>query len=69
MFAILVLAMIGGLFVADNQEFLKTVEKEVNEGAKWHYVGPTPIDTKAKQIPLQVEKNDPYILWKLKKEK
>jgi len=69
MFAILVLAMIGGLFVADNQEFLKTVEKEVNEGATWHYVGPTPIDIKAKQIPLQVEKNDPYILWKLKKEK
>jgi len=69
MFAILVLAMIGGLFVADNQEFLKTVEKEVNEGATWYYVGPTPIDTKAKQIPLQVEKNDPYILWKLKKEK
>jgi len=69
MFAILVLAMIGGLFVADNQEFLKTVEKEVNEGATWHYVGLMPIDTKAKQIPLQVEKNDPYILWKLKKEK
>jgi len=67
MFVLLALTLAGGLFVIDNQEFLKTVEKEINEGATWHYVGPTPIDPNAKQISLQAGNNEPFILWKLKK--
>jgi len=55
------------LFLAGNEEFFTTVEKERNEGAKWHYVGKQPLDPKAKALPLQVDGEEPYILWKLKK--
>ncbi len=59
--------LIGFLFLADNKEFFDTVEKQRAEGYTWHYVGETPLDPNAKSIPLQVEGEDPYILWKLKK--
>ena len=63
-----VIALFGAVFCADNQEFLETVNKEKAEGYEWHYVGVTPPDPKAKSVPLQVEGQDPYILWKLKKD-
>jgi hypothetical protein len=28
-----------GLFMFDNQEFFKTVEKNIEDGMSWHYVG------------------------------
>tara|TARA_Y100000310_G_scaffold303520_1_gene341911 strand:- start:46 stop:255 length:210 start_codon:yes stop_codon:yes gene_type:complete len=64
---VFVIALFGALFCADNKEFLDTVKKEKAEGYEWHYVGQTDLDPKAKSVPLQVEGNDPYILWKLKK--
>ena len=64
---ILVIALFSGLFVADNKEFLDQVEKQVNEGYEWNYVGKQSLDPSAKSIPLQVEGEEPYIFWKLKK--
>ena len=64
---VFVVALFGALFCTDNKEFLETVKKEKAEGYEWHYVGVTGLDPKAKSIPLQVEPNEPYILWKLKK--
>ena len=64
---VFVIALIGALFCADNQDFLKTVKKERAAGHEWHYIGPTDLDPTAKSIPLQVEGHDPYVLWKLKK--
>ena len=64
---ILVIALFSGLFVADNKEFFDQVEKEVNEGYEWHYVGKQSLDPSAKSISAQVEGEEPYIFWKLKK--
>ena len=64
---ILVIALFSGLFVADNKEFFDQVEKEVNEGYEWNYVGKQSLDPSAKSISAQVEGEEPYIFWKLKK--
>ena len=64
---ILVIALFSGLFVADNKEFLDQVEKQVNEGYEWNYVGKQSLDPSAKSISAQVEGEEPYIFWKLKK--
>ena len=68
----LVLALFGGLFAADNQEFFDQVAKERAMGAEWHYVGKQPLDPTAKSIPGQIcdpdtgKCEEPYIIWKLK---
>ncbi len=64
---ILVIALFSGLFVTDNKEFFDQVEKEVNEGYEWNYVGKQSLDPSAKSISAQVEGEEPYIFWKLKK--
>lgn len=64
---ILVIALFSGLFAVDNQEFFDQVEKEVNEGYEWNYVGKQSLDPSAKSISAQVEGEEPYIFWKLKK--
>ena len=64
---LLVLALFGGLSVADNKEFFDQVAKERAMGAEWHYVGSQSLDPSAKSISLQVEGEEPYIVWKLKK--
>ena len=68
---LLVLGLFSGLFVADNQEFFEQVEKDIEAGAEWHYVGKQPLDPTAKSIPAQIcDDNgcgEPYIIWKLKK--
>ena len=63
----IVLAIIPFLFYASNEEFFTTAEKEIKKGATWHYVGKQSLDLKAKSLPLQVEGEEPFILWKLKK--
>jgi|TARA_R110001583_G_scaffold35079_3_gene117165 hypothetical protein len=65
MFALLLL--IVPLFVVQNSEAIQTFEKQVTEGYEWHYVGPQPLDPKDKNISLQVQGSDPYIIFKLKK--
>ena len=64
---ILVIALFSGLLAVDNQEFFDQAEKEINDGYEWHYVGKQSLDPSAKSIPLQVEGEEPYIIWKLKK--
>ena len=70
---LLVLALFGGLSVADNKEFFDQVAKERAMGAERHYVGKQPLDPTAKSIPGQIcdletgECEEPYIIWKLKK--
>ena len=54
------------------QDFFNKVDSEINQGAKWHYVGKQSIDPNAKSIPLQLIVNgqpvgDLFILWKLEK--
>lgn len=66
--AIAILLVMSTLFVVDNKEFFDQAVKEMKEGAKWHYVGKQPLDPTAKSIPGQVEGEEPYIIWKLKKD-
>lgn len=51
------------LFFATNQDYFQQVEKDIDNGATWHYVGQQEIDSKAKSLAI----DDKYILWKLKK--
>jgi hypothetical protein len=55
-----------------HHEFFYTVGKELDQGAKWHYVGRQPVDPNAKSLPMQWTVNgnnigEPFIAWKLKK--
>jgi hypothetical protein len=56
---IIIPALVFGIV---NAEFFDTIDKETRAGAKWHHVGETPIDPKAKSIALGGK-----IYWKLKK--
>ena len=71
LFAIVV--SLGTMFVSDDtKEFFKTAFEEMEQGAKWHYVGMQSLDPTAKSIPGQLcepetgKCGDPYIIWKLK---
>tara|TARA_R100000234_G_C4981713_1_gene171242 strand:+ start:1025 stop:1225 length:201 start_codon:yes stop_codon:yes gene_type:complete len=56
------------LFVGGHIDFFKQAHKEILDGAKWHYVGYTPIDSTAKSIPLEnTITSEKHIIWKLKK--
>ena len=41
----------------------------MEDGYTWHYVGATEPNPELPSLTLQVEGYDPYILWKLKKDK
>jgi len=64
---------LGTMLVSDDaKEFFKTALEEMEQGAKWHYVGMQSLDPTAKSIPGQLcepetgKCGDPYIIWKLK---
>tara|TARA_B100001758_G_C18316774_1_gene560943 strand:+ start:142 stop:348 length:207 start_codon:yes stop_codon:yes gene_type:complete len=65
--AVALLIILSTLFMVDNKEFIDQAIKEMKDGAEWHYVGPQSLDPTAKSIPAQVEGEEPYIIWKLKK--
>ena len=67
-FALIVQLFVGGVYL-NNEEFFDTVSKQVEDGYTWHYVGATEPDPESLSLTLQVEGYDPYILWKLKKDK
>ena len=68
-----IILLISVLFVSDNHEFLTEAQKQMKEGAVWHYVGEQKLDPEAKSIPLQYMDQSgnfcgkKFILWKLKK--
>ena len=70
------IALLGALFVSDNQEFFDTVDRQKKEGYTWHYTGKKPLsEPPVPSLPLQVidvdtgeEIGEPYVLWKLKKD-
>ena len=71
LFAIVV--SLGTMFVSDDtKEFFKTAFEEMEQGAKWHYVGMQSLDPTAKAIPGRLcepqtgKCADQYIIWKLK---
>ena len=74
MIIISALSLMVQLFIADNREFLIEANDQMNDGASWHYVGPSDLDPTALSIPLQcIDSNgepcgEKYILFKLKKE-
>ena len=70
----IMLAFLPMVFGIINQDFFDQVGKEIKQGARWHHVGPQPVNPKAKSIPIQATVNgnpvgEPFIVWKLKLEK
>ena len=60
--------LMGGMFYADNEEFFNTISKQRAEGAKWHYIGKTPLaKPPVPSLPAQADGGEPFVLWKLKK--
>lgn len=71
MVAVILIPLVIGLV---NYEFFYQVNKEIDQGAVWHYVGPQDLDPRAKSLPLQnVQDGEPvgkpFILWKLRLER
>ena len=68
------LSLVVQLFIADNREFLIKANNQMQDGASWHYVGPSDLDPTSLSIPLQCIGMDgepcgeKYILFKLQKE-
>ena len=62
-----IIIILATLFMVDNQEFFDTATEQMDNGAEWEYVGPQSLDPTAKSISIQVEGEEPYIVWKLKK--
>lgn len=65
----LIVPLIFGGFYHDNKEFFDTASEQIENGRTWNYVGPEKADPKYPSLSLQSEGHDPYILWKLKKNK
>ena len=64
MVALILIPIAFGLI---NYEFFEQAGKEIDRGARWHYVGPQPLDPAAKSIPLrETADSEPFIIWKLK---
>ncbi len=71
MVAVILIPLVIGLM---NYEFFHQVNKEIDQGAVWYYVGPQDLDPRAKSLPLQNVRDGepvgkPFILWKLRLEK
>jgi|TARA_B110000495_G_C22821866_1_gene479743 hypothetical protein len=65
--AVAFIMSMSGLFMVDNHEFLETVDKQINQGAEWHYVGKSPLDPNSQSIQMCNDPcEEPYIMWKLK---
>ena len=61
--------LMGHEFAVDNKEFFDTVDRQKKEGYTWHYVGKKPLDEPpVPSLPLQTEGEEPFVLWKLKKD-
>ena len=54
-------------FYVDNREFFDLASKEMQDGARWQYVGPRPTDPTAKSLPLEGNDGEKFILFKLEK--
>tara|TARA_R100000781_G_scaffold80939_1_gene49939 strand:- start:4521 stop:4748 length:228 start_codon:yes stop_codon:yes gene_type:complete len=71
---IVIAFLIPFFFIWEGEDFFKLANKQMEQGAKWHYVGSQALSPPAKSLPLQcVDENDvpcsePFILWKLKNE-
>ena len=64
---VIAIALLGALFVSDNQKFFDKVEKDIAAGNTWHLVGPRDADPNVISLPIKVEGHNPQIIWKLKK--
>lgn len=64
----IVIALIGALFVVDNQEFFDKAAKDIDAGNTWHLVGPRDADPSVPSITYNSEGQKPQIIWKLKKD-
>ena len=65
---VLIIALFGALFVADNQEFFDKAAKDIEDGNTWHLVGPRDADPNVISLPITTEGHKPQIIWKLKKD-
>ena len=65
----LIIPLFFGVFYLDNEEFFDTASEQLVDGYTWHYVGHKAANPELPSLTLQVEEYDPYILWKLKKDK
>ena len=63
----IVLALIGGLFMADNQEYFGQAERQIEQGYQWQYVGKQSPSDKAFSLTVADKDGKPTIYFKLTK--
>jgi hypothetical protein len=54
------------IFGIANADAINKFNEETDKGAEWHYVGKQPLDPNAKSIALEMDGEEPYIMYKLK---
>lgn len=62
----LVITLIGGLFMWDNQQFFGTAETQYEEGYRWEYIGKTPTSG-VPALPIIDNQDNEVVYWKLNK--
>jgi len=55
------------MFVSDNREFFQVSSEQMNEGARWQFVGAKIANPKAESITVRSWDGDRYIFWRLRK--
>ena len=65
----LIIPLFFGVFYFNNEEFFDTASEQLEDGYTWHYVGPTKAGLERPSLPLQVEEDHPFVIFKLKKDK
>ena len=60
------LVFVLGLFAVDNAEFFETVEKNIEDGMTWHYVGKQSPDGNPAITVKNENTGEEFIYWKMK---
>jgi len=59
------LVLIGGLFMVDNQEFFGQVEKQIEQGYQWEYVGKQSASNDVPNLTILDKDGKPTVYFKL----
>jgi hypothetical protein len=63
----IIVAIVAGLWFADNAEFVKTAEAQRDEGNRWHDIDCRPVDETLPNIHIETPTGNKLVCWKLKK--
>ena len=62
-----ILVLLAAMFSTDNENFINTMNEQMNNGYKWEYVGKQDVEKNVPSISIKAQNGEEYIFFKLKK--